>query len=589
LFAEFLRGKLAEDEASHRQVATKAAQLLANRSRFEEAVELYLSVQTWAEAAALLEAQGTFFYDTGRALTLHNWLAEISEQELDRHPRLLLLKGKILNFDLGEPQQALKFYRRAETTFRRHNDLIGAAETQVFRSATLRMTGQAKEGLALAHMALEQLESLQADPRLIAWAIKNRGIAYWVIGNLDQSLADLRRALALFEALEDTYWTGMCHHNIGVCLEKRGNISGAEHHYKQALRVWETLGNANDLANTLNSLGVCSFLRGDYDQALGYFRESLNIALQIGATRRAAFAQAGISDTYLARREYEQALQAYDLSTEFAQSAAVRPLEVYNIVKKGECFFQLQDLAQALKLSNQAREIAGESGLGFEKGLATALQAKIYVRQGEYSISLDLFAEALSSLVRNDALEETKARLWWGYSLLLDLQSLAAFEQLQEVVRLALAMGELIPRLGPTVRETRPLLLHFLYQADTSVEMRANIEFLLAQIPERVEVLKPSLQVFAFGVPTLVVAGERRQFSQRGKTRRLPEFLLYLILEGQSNGCRWSEVSAAIWPDLTPDKASTSFHQNVKRLRDVIFENSDYIVIQDDYYQVNPL
>jgi two-component SAPR family response regulator len=64
--------------------------------------------------------------------------------------------------------------------------------------------------------------------------------------------------------------------------------------------------------------------------------------------------------------------------------------------------------------------------------------------------------------------------------------------------------------------------------------------------------------------------------------------LFYLLLEGQDGGCRWSDVSAALWPDLDIDRASRSFHQILKRLRDVIFESPDYILLHNDYYQVNP-
>jgi hypothetical protein len=32
-----------------------------------------------------------------------------------------------------------------------------------------------------------------------------------------------------------------------------------------------------------------------------------------------------------------------------------------------------------------------------------------------------------------------------------------------------------------------------------------------------------------------------------------------MLLEGQDGGCRWSDVSAAIWPDLDPKRASTIF------------------------------
>ncbi len=586
LFAEFLHTKLAEDAVLYRQVSIKAANLLAARSRFEEAVHLYLSVQAWEGAATLLETTGTLFYNTGRALTLNNWLAQIPEPELAQRPQLLLLRGQVLNGHLGDLKLAITFYQQAEEQFLKQRNLIGVAEAQVFRSSALRMMGRATEALELVTNALDQLEALKADDRVMAWAIRTRGIAHGTQGNIVEALADARRALALFESLGDSYRIGICHHEIGVNLEHQGNISGAEHHYQQALRTWETLGNASDLANTLNSLGVCSCLRGDYDRALEQFQQSFDIAIQIGVARRAAFAQAGIGDAYLARQVYDRAAEAYATSTEFARQASVRSLEIYNMVKLGECFYQQHNLIQALKLASQAREITAETGLNFEQGLACALQAKIYVHQAEYAASFDFFAEALGCLAGNNILEQAKVRLWWGYSLLLDLRTSAAFEQLQEAIRLALSMGELIQGLGPTVVETQQLLLHFWYQPHTPSGIRDSIRLLLTQSLRRIDISKPSLQVFAFGPPSLIIAGDQQQFVQRGRIRKTPEFLLYLILEGQ-NGCRWSEVSTAIWSDMTTDKASLAFHQTLRRVRDTILKGANYITVENDYYQIN--
>jgi tetratricopeptide (TPR) repeat protein/DNA-binding SARP family transcriptional activator len=587
LFAEFLGGKLAEMEETYRQVSLRAAKLLVKQARFEEAVNLHLAVQAWDEAAGILETKGAFFSDTGRALTLNYWLTQMPKPEITQRPRLLLLRGKILNDDLGEPRQAIAFYQQAEEQFLKQDDLMGAAEAQILRSSGLRMMGQAREGLELATRGLDRLVALKADKRMIAWAIQTRGFAYATMGNIAEALSDARRALELFEALGDTYRVGMCHHEIGVCLEKQGNISGAEHHYKQALRIWEALGNANDLANTLNSLGVCCYLKGDYAEALKRFQESLDIALQIGATRRAAFAQASIGDTYLERQEHDQALKAYALSTQFAQEAGVRALEVYNLIKVGECFYQQHNLAQALNLAGQARAIAAETGLVFEQGLAYALEAKIYVCRAEYEASFSLFATALTCLAGNDVLEQAKVRLWWGYSLLLDLRTVAALEQLQEAIRLALALGELRQGLEITVAETQPLLFYFLHREDTPINLRDGLHLLLGQSQGSIDLSRPSLQIFAFGSPLLIIAGKRRRFTQRGGIHRAPEFLLYLLLEGQDGGCRWSDVSTAIWPDLDPERASTIFHQTLKRLRDVVFDAPDYIIRRDDYYQVN--
>lgn len=587
LFAEFLHRKLAESDSNYCQVSLQAAELLAARSRFEEAINLYLTVQAWDTAAALIESKSKSFHDTGRALTLNHWLLQMPEQKLVQYPRLLLLRGQILNNDLGQPKLAMTFYRQAEEQFLKKRDMIGVAETQIATSVSLRMMGRALEALEEVVKGLDQLENLRAENRVIAQAIRYRGLAYGTAGNIDQALTDARRALALFESLDDTYNIGNCHHEIGVNLERQGNISGAEHHYRQALRIWEALGNADDLANTLNSLGVCYYFKGNYDEALKRFQESLDIALQIGAVRRAAFAKASMGDAYLGCRDYARADEAYTLSTRFAREVGARALEVYNLVKMGESFYQRRDLVQALNLAGQARKIASEMGLVYEQALACALQAKIYVRRGEFSASFDLFAKALAGLAGSNVLEQTKIRLWWGYSLLLDSRTTAALEQLQEAIRLSLDLGDLRQGLESTVLEIKQLLFHFLYRDDTTAMLRDSIYVLLGQDHEKIAGSTAGLQVFAFGTPLLIVAGARRRFTQRGGIHKTPEFLLYLLLEGHEGGCRWSDVSAAIWPDLEPERASVMFHQTLKRLRDAVFEAPDYIVRSDDYYFIN--
>lgn len=588
LFAEFLQAKLATDKTVHQQVTLKAAQLLAQQSRFEESIPLYLAVQAWDQAAALLETKGRTFYHTGRVLTLSQWFGCIPEQELMRRPRLLLLRGTILVYDLGQPEEAMQLFQCAEEQFSKQGDLIGAAEAQIFQSIVFNKTGQAKNGLALADQTLVQLKNLKADDQVMAWAISQRGHLYLTAGNTTEALSDFRQALELFEDLADQYRLGTCHHDIGICLDKQGNIHGAAHHFRQAISIWEALGSADELANTLNSLGVSHHNIGHYQEALTYFNDALDIALKIGAIRRAALVQAGIGDTHLECQDYAQALQVYTSSIELAQQANIRWLEIYNQIKVGECFYQQHDLDQAFRLASQAREVAAETELMFETGLACTLQGKIYIHRAEYTASFKLFAEAVACFANGDVLELAKARLWWGYSLFLDQRISAALEQLQETISLALMIGDLIQGLGSTVTAIHPLLHFFLHRQDTPASLQDNVQMLLRQSRDKIAQAKPSLQVFTFGPPMLIVDGMRRQFHQRGRGRILPEFMAYLLIEGQSTGCRWSEVGAALWPELGAGRVSTLFHQNLKSLRDTIFGAPDYIVVRDDYYQVNP-
>ena len=98
----------------------------------------------------------------------------------------------------------------------------------------------------------------------------------------------------------------------------------------------------------------------------------------------------------------------------------------------------------------------------------------------------------------------------------------------------------------------------------------------------------PSLQVFTLGQPYLVIAGLRKPVTPPGERRIWLELLAYLLIEGQDGGCRWDQVCAGLWPELTPVKASVTFHQAMKTLRYKVFDGVDYILVQDDYYRVNP-
>jgi len=588
LYADFLRGKLAEAPSLFQQVTARAAQVLMSHARFEAAINLYISLQAWEQVIEILEEKGYVFYNTGRALTVSAWLEQLSGEKLTSHPRLLLLRGQILNNDQGELQEAQEAFRQAEQNFQRQTNHVGAAEAQVWRGINLRMMGQATAGLNMISRGLAQLEKYRAKAPVIAWAIENRGKAYSSAGNTEAAITDLRRAMEMFQTLDNSYRVGNCHHDLGVCLEKQGKISGAEHHYNQAMQIWEQIGNANSLSNTLNSLGVCSLLQGNHEQAMQHFRESMEIGENIGDNRRIAYALAGIAETHLASRQYTEAIQSFDVSTSYARVVGSKALEIYNQIKQAEVYYHQGNMTQALSQTKQAKEIAGEIGLKMEYGQVCALQAKIYVSQGQFKTAFDLFATALDYLADNDLLEQTKLHLWWGYGLLLTARPTMALDQLEKAINLGLSLGELSRGLKNTIAETHPLLHHFLFRSDVPPALAEGIRFLLKQGPSQLNISDPYLHIFAFGNPTLITGEQRRQFMSRGKTHKLPEFLLYMAIEGRQGGVRRNEIAAVFWPDQSEKQAARLFHQHLRRLRNNMMVHDDVIVVDNDYYQVSP-
>ena len=395
---------------------------------------------------------------------------------------MLLLWGQMLVDDFGEHERAMTLFKLAQDLFQTQGDLVRAAEAQVWQSVGLRMTGRAKEAVALATTGLDQLKTYaEGNLWLIAWATRNRGLAYGTAGNILDALDDTRQALAQFMVLNDKHLVALCHHDLGVSLERQANIEEAKAHYEQAVHIWQELDHDSNLANSMIGLGTVLSKFGSYQQALAILSEALEIALRVGAKRRAAFALAGIGEAHLGQESFQEAANAFVESTRYADEVGAKSLTVANEVNLSECFYysyQSQHLPEALNVAYQARKTADENGLIFEKGLACILEGQIRVRMEEYSASYDLFNQAVTYFTTNHAVEQAiKAELWWAYALLLDQRRREAIEHLKSAV--SLIPGNIIAGPKKTVAEIQALLAHFLTQTDTPTAVREKIHRLV--------------------------------------------------------------------------------------------------------------
>ena len=457
----------------------------------QEVIDFYLSRSTWAQVASIFDDDKLeSLYQTGRIKVADNILSQFPFRELERRPRLLLLWGKILTDDLGQVERAMHFFNLAEEEFRKQADPVRVAEVQIWQSVGLRMTGQADKAVALASQGLAELErQAPHDHWLLAWATRNRGIAYGTAGDIAQALQDTYQALTQFEALGNRRLVGLCHHDLGVSLEKQGKAEEAVDHYKRAVEIWKELGHENNLANSLIGLGGALGNAGRYAEALATLNEGLEIALRIGAKRRVAFALAGIGQAYLGQQEYQQAAHAFTQSTTYAQDVNVTSLIVANQVKLSECFYysyQDHSPADALAMAAQARETAAEYGLRFEESLASILEAQIRIRQGEYAAGFELFSKAAAYFAENKAAKQVaQAKLLWAAGLRQAGKIQEAFDRVREAIKLIPDIREPVRDLRKTIAEVQDLLHHFLSQADIPDEIKEQMRRFITESQDR--------------------------------------------------------------------------------------------------------
>ncbi|HYB42611.1 MAG TPA: tetratricopeptide repeat protein [Candidatus Methylomirabilis sp.] len=112
--------------------------------------------------------------------------------------------------------------------------------------------------------------ALAIDPQS-AFAHFQLGAALSNTGQPDQAIAEIERAIAL---LPDQFPNDKAafHAGLGLLLQQRGDVTGAEEHYRAAL------GFSRDNAIALNNLGVIELRRGQREEALGLFLQALRAA-----------------------------------------------------------------------------------------------------------------------------------------------------------------------------------------------------------------------------------------------------------------------------------------------------------------------
>jgi DNA-binding SARP family transcriptional activator len=124
LFQDFLLDQVRKDAGSLPTLHKKAAVFFERSNEAEEAIFHLLAAGDTDKAADLIESSAPHLLELGRLRTIAKWLEQLTESQMNKHPRLWLVSGEVYrlraNFD-----PALAAYTRAESVYRQRKDILG--------------------------------------------------------------------------------------------------------------------------------------------------------------------------------------------------------------------------------------------------------------------------------------------------------------------------------------------------------------------------------------------------------------------------------------------------------------------------------
>ena len=225
-----------------------------------------------------------------------------------------------------------------------------------------------------------------------------------LLGEYDQAFRAADRAREIFTRLDDQRRLARLEINVGNIYHRQDRFEESIAHYESAYQGMLAYKDAEGIAVVLSNMAVCLISLNDFPRALANYRRARTFCAQHNMPLLVAQADYNIAYLYYLRGEYSRAIEALYAARHACEATG----DAYHLAL---CHLDLSDIYLELNLSEEAREMAHEGflrfeklGMGYEAAKTLANEATAYGQQGKTLQALERFAKAREIFVREDNL-----------------------------------------------------------------------------------------------------------------------------------------------------------------------------------------
>jgi CHAT domain-containing protein/tetratricopeptide (TPR) repeat protein len=263
----------------------------------------------------------------------------------------------------------------------------------------------------------EALDNLKEAARTLSSSIQ----PLILLGEYDRAFKSSEKAREIFIRIGETRRIANLDNNVGNIFHRQDRFEEAMLHYESAYKTLSSYEDWERAAVTLHNMAMCLISLNDFAKSLDCYQKSRELCVRYEMPLLRDQADYNIAYLYYFRGEYSRAIEML-----FATRRACEVTgDAYHLAL---CHLDLSEIYLELNLSEEAREMAHEGFLRFEKlGMAyeaaktLANEAIAYGQQGKTVHALERFTKAR-------AMFATEKNLVWPW--LLDLyQGLLLFHE----------------------------------------------------------------------------------------------------------------------------------------------------------------
>ena len=289
--------------------------------------------------------------------SLYTLLEQHTEEDTTRVLILNQIAKKLYRIDT---ERTLEHAAEAADISARINYLSGEAQG-------LNIMGLCDESQeqALIHLkkALKIFEKLN-DKKGANKCNMNIGVKYRRMGNYPKALEYYHKSLKISEEIGDKKMLAGAYNNIGIVYRSQGDYPQSLEYYKKSLAINETFDNEVETANCINNIGVVYEFQENYDTALIYFNRALELYIKAGPflNDRVSTSYHNIALVYLKKKAYSKANEYYQKSLSVAKEVGGASILAYAYSGLAHLALNLGNMKEAYDYSKKAYQLSKKTG-----------------------------------------------------------------------------------------------------------------------------------------------------------------------------------------------------------------------------------
>jgi CHAT domain-containing protein/tetratricopeptide (TPR) repeat protein len=215
-----------------------------------------------------------------------------------------------------------------------------------------------------------------------------------LVGEYDQAFQAAQRAREIFKRLNDPWRLARLEINVGNIYHRQDRFEESIAHYERAYTGLMPYKDTEGIGVVLSNMAVCLISLNDFPRALATYQRACSFCEQNNMPLLVAQADYNIAYLYYLRGEYSRAIEALYAARRACEATG----DAYHFAL---CHLDLSDIYLELNLSEEAREMAHEGflrfeklGMGYEAAKTLANEATAYGQQGKTVQALERFTKA---------------------------------------------------------------------------------------------------------------------------------------------------------------------------------------------------